>query len=214
LSKNRSEKLTLPMTNVIFYFCGKIGQTDWRESIVKIGRQNWLLDDPNLAWTDLPILQNAIAQGLHYSGLFFNSCDDRCAHAPHKHGAISCCEETSRNEVACAAQIQIERADILFAWLDDQTCFGSLVEIGIVKAADKEIWIAWPPKMGVIRDAELDSYPLIRDLWFAQSFADDCCMAESAKTAFYHFLAHNCIEARQTQELQKTVATSGQRNGS
>jgi hypothetical protein len=202
------------MINLTFYFCGKIGQTDWRQSIVKMERKNWLLDDPTLAWSDLPILQNGIAEGLHYSGPFFNSCDHRCAHSPHKHGAMSCCEETSPNEVAYAAQIQIKRADILFAWLYDLTCFGSLVEIGIARAAHRDIWIAWPPEMGTIRGSHPDGYPLIKDLWFARSLADDCCAAQSAKTAFHWFLARNYIQAGQTQEPQKTVATSGQRNGS
>jgi hypothetical protein len=89
---------------------------------------------------------------------------------------------------------QIKRADILFAWLEDVTCYGSLVEIGIARAFDKEIWIGWPHGMATIRDNKITSYEPKRDLWFAQSLADYSCIAPTAKQAFRYFLSRERIE--------------------
>lgn len=51
----------------------------------------------------------------------------------------------------------IQRCDVLFAWLDDPTAYGSLVEIGWAHALQKPVWIASPT--------------WLPDLWFAYTLA-------------------------------------------
>jgi hypothetical protein len=85
-------------------------------------------------------------------------------------------QPSSRHDVSFAAYIQISRADILFAWIDDLTCYGSLVEIGIAHALGKTFWIAFPQELNR------------RNLWFAESLADRSVVAEEAETAFKSLL--------------------------
>jgi hypothetical protein len=189
--------------NLTFYFAGKIAHTDWRHALVRDLRNSGLFDDSGDyvyecgVFRCRPILENAIGEGLHYSGPHFNACDHGCAHGPHRHGVLGCCMEElipPRAHVPMAAMFQIKRADILFAWLEDLTCYGSLVEIGIARALEKEIWIGWPPNMAMIRDSKPQSYPSKRDLWFAESLADCSCVAQTAEHAFRYFLARERIE--------------------
>jgi hypothetical protein len=183
--------------NLTFYFAGKIAHTDWRHTLVRDLRNAGLYDDECLDFRRRPILANAIGKGLHYSGPHFNSCDHGCAHGPHKHGVLGCCTEDlvpPRSHVSTAAMFQIKRADILFAWLEDLTCYGSLVEIGVARGLEKEIWIGWPPGMAIIRDNKITSYASKRDLWFAESLANYACVAQTAEEAFRHFLSRERIE--------------------
>lgn len=38
----------------------------------------------------------------------------------------------------------IHRADLVFAWIDDPTCYGTIAEIGMAYEKDKIIWVAGP----------------------------------------------------------------------
>jgi hypothetical protein len=183
--------------DLTFYFAGKISHTDWRHTLVRDLRNAGLYDDECQDFRRRPILANAIGEGLHYSGPHFNACDHGCAHGPHQHGVLDCCTEDlvpPRRHVSTAAMFQIKRADILFAWLEDLTCYGSLVEIGVARGLEKEIWISWPPEMATIRDGKITSYAPKRDLWFAESLASYTCLAETAKQAFCYFLSLERIE--------------------
>jgi hypothetical protein len=176
-------------TNLTFYFAGKIGHHDWRHSMVHDLRDAAFYND-DLAFCERPILQNALGEGLHYSGPHFNSCDHGCAHGPNQHGVLDSCIEQMvppRSHVSEAALLQIRRADVLFAWLDDPTCYGSLVEIGIARALHKMIWIGWSASMATIRDSGHGAPK--DDLWFANSLADYSCVANSAEQSFRYFLA-------------------------
>lgn len=52
----------------------------------------------------------------------------------------------------------IHRADLVFAWIDDPTCYGTIAEIGMAYEKDKIIWIAGPRRY--------------RDLAFVYAMAD------------------------------------------
>ena len=129
-----------------FYFAGKISHTDWRHSLVSQLRNSpWINPGPA---TELPIHIDGIAPGLHYSGPFFTSCDHGCFHGPNTHGVVASygthCTGTpypvphkQRFRVATASKYQIHRADIVFAWLESETAYGTLLEIGFAHALGK-----------------------------------------------------------------------------
>jgi hypothetical protein len=172
-----------------FYFAGKIAKNDWRHDLVHDFRDYEFFND-DLPFREWPILQNALGHGLHYSGPHFLSCDHGCAHGPNKHGVFGCCMDQMvppHSHVSHAALLQIQRADVLFVWIDDVTCYGTLVEVGIARALNKMIWLGWAVGMATVQDdgrcAPKD------DLWFATSLSDCRCVAVSAEQAFRHFLA-------------------------
>ena len=73
-------------------------------------------------------------------------------------------------------QRSIELSDIIFVWIDDNTCYGTLAEIGYAKAKNKIILIASPKK----------NY----DLWFVYSMADSCVFDfDNPKDALSYFLS-------------------------
>ncbi len=127
-----------------FYFAGKIKKYCWRHGMVT-GLHN--------AEPDSRPLQRAIG-GIHeYTGPFFASCDHGCYHGDNKHG------QSAKEELDCMYQafgvispdatvrrcsVGVEACDILFAWIDDPTCYGTLVEIGLAKGLRKRIWVASP----------------------------------------------------------------------
>jgi hypothetical protein len=59
---------------------------------------------------------------------------------------------------------------VIFAWIDDPTCYGTLVEIGYASAMRKPVLI------GMRKE-----YP---DLWFARTLASYCTIAGTAEQAF------------------------------
>ncbi len=67
-------------------------------------------------------------------------------------------DEARRKHVRLLCFQAISLSDIVFAWIDSPTCYGTLVEIGYAKALRKRIWIAGPAEFS--------------DLWFAYSCAD------------------------------------------
>jgi hypothetical protein len=172
-----------------FYFAGKIAKNDWRHDLVHDFREDTFFND-DLAFRERPILQNALGNGLHYSGPHFNSCDHGCAHGPNQHGVFGCCLDVlvpPHSHVSSAALLQIQRSDVLFAWLDDVTCYGTLVEIGIARALHKMIWIGWAVGMATVKEG--DPCAPRDNLWFANSLADYNCVADSATQAFRYFLS-------------------------
>src|ERR1700730_9535978 len=69
-----------------FYLAGKISKNGWRHRLVpRLSDSPWAESGPI---TEMPILKNGIAPGLHYSGPYFVACDHGCFHGPNTHGAI------------------------------------------------------------------------------------------------------------------------------
>lgn len=52
----------------------------------------------------------------------------------------------------------IENSDIIFAWITENTCYGTITEIGYAKGNGKTVWIAGPNE--------------IKDMWFTYNLAD------------------------------------------
>lgn len=86
----------------------------------------------------------------------------------------------------CQERIRI--ADIVFAWIDTEDCFGTLVEIGFAAALKKEIWIAYPPKhQHAPRGEDDDCYIEDRagnNLWYAFAHATKERCAATPEEAF------------------------------
>jgi len=68
---------------------------------------------------------------------------------------------------------QIDFADIVFAWLDSEYSYGTLVEIGYARAKGKRVVVG-------VSNTLSSSY----DMWFAQQVADTCVKAKSPREAF------------------------------
>lgn len=138
------------------YMAGKIGRRDWRHELVPA------LDQYQTT-TQLTTIENGVCGGHDYVGPFFDDCGGHgMGHGDNTHGrglgsfALASFSRYGfshrQGSVFMQCCIQIERADVVFAWIDDVSAHGTLVEIGYARALQKEIWVA--------------GYP-IEDLWFA-----------------------------------------------
>jgi len=173
--------------NYTFYFVGKIEHTGWRHRIFDLRNIDYPWDAYISGYA--PRIGHCIAPALHYGGPFTVGCDHGCYHGPNTHGAgvnRDTCEggmwdsSLPCNQKSFAAQIvsnclrSIAGVDIVFAWIDDLTAYGSLAELGFARALGKQIWLAWPNEFS--------------DLWFIKEFASEVLIAESAELAFRELL--------------------------
>jgi hypothetical protein len=92
----------------------------------------------------------------------------------YKGGCIG--EDGLRQErVVALCQEAIRQSDVVFAWLDQEDAYGTLVELGYANALQKRVWIAGPA-----------SFP---DLWFAYRSADRVLVPQpDARTALQALL--------------------------
>ena len=63
-----------------------------------------------------------------------------------------------RHSVAFAALWQIKRANVFFAWIESETAYGTLAEIGVARALNKTVWFGGPER--------------IPEHWFPESMCD------------------------------------------
>lgn len=63
----------------------------------------------------------------------------------------------------------IQRADLVFAWIDGIDCYGTIAEIGYAKAVGKLIWIAGPRRYD--------------EMWFVYQMADETVFVNQGVTA-------------------------------
>lgn len=123
------------------YLAGKISKNCWRHGIVKDLRDTEPTDR---------ILPGAIFDKHDYVGPFFESCDHGCNHILASHGAsVETCgvlevDEDRRRAVRRRCLEGVAQADLVFAWVDDVTCFGTLFEIGYAHGLKKKIVLAAP----------------------------------------------------------------------
>lgn len=162
------------------YLAGKIDRNDWRYSIVK-GLHSAIYGDcsggviggeyidGHKAPEKWPVIPRA-AFGLDYTGPYFIEDGHGCTFGPGEHGAGAVESDGRKSEVVKWCLDAIRRSDIVFVWIDDTTCYGTLVEIGYAKALGKKIWIAGPDLSS--RDVDKYGNPL-NELWFAHKLADE-----------------------------------------
>lgn len=172
------------------YLAGKIGKNDWRHDLVKEvypsqGR-SWTLglreiwntydtsDDP---W---PIIPQGVLKRWDYVGPYFLGCDHGCAHGPGSHGVAAttwgdCAgDKLHKDETVGRCLKAIDAADVVFAWLDDPTAYGTLAELGYAVARGKRVIIAHPSGFDPA------------EFWFVMQMADLVVSRSTAAEALEH----------------------------
>lgn len=155
----------------LIYLAGKIAKNDWRHEVVAGLRGTMQLGAPfPRQW---PVLPRAVEGLLDYAGPYPMGCDHGCGHnAPHASVWGVCGEASGTLDQAETQRLcfdAIRRTDLFFAWLDDPTAYGTLVEIGYAKALGKTIVVASPDP--------------IDDLWFATGCATSPLQASTPSSA-------------------------------
>ncbi|MEU1449884.1 DUF559 domain-containing protein [Streptomyces mirabilis] len=148
-------------------------------------KQSWPSDcyshDASTPW---PVIKNAVIDLFDYVGPYFIGDDHGCGHGTGTHGCGSdgsvCGVDgaaPTRPQVVARCLAAVDSADIFFAWLDDVTAYGTLVELGYAKARGKTIYAAGPDLPETFFHGALLGGP-IDDLWFAF----DCAVPILANT--------------------------------
>jgi nucleoside 2-deoxyribosyltransferase len=141
------------------YLAGKISGNNWREKILPVLRHNapspWAYSDRPLPKADetkaLPI-----CAGFSFIGPFFLECE--CDHLNHyrledshgvganessagDHGRLCGPKVASPRQVVELCLGWVDRADAVFAWLDDVTAYGTMIELGYAYGKGIPIWV-------------------------------------------------------------------------
>lgn len=170
------------------YLAGKISRDDWRKHIDGYrpfsldaseiaddeNENNIHLDDFVNHFGELPVISKY--PFIQVTGPFFLSCDHGCYHGEKSHGVgtvvwkdLHARGETwsgcsgysfSREEVTQICIRQIRNADVVFAYIDDPTCYGTLFELGFAKSAGKFIAVMFNNKK------------MAEEMWFISACAD------------------------------------------
>ena len=122
------------------YLAGKIRPNDWRNNFCN--------------YRGIPLYPMDIANGyeekvndhLTITGPFFIACDHGCYHGEGQHGVganYGGCMSSyfSRDDVFKICKSQIDKAEIVFAYIDCRDCYGTLAEIGYANAIGKDVII-------------------------------------------------------------------------
>ena len=145
------------------YLAGKIWVNDWRGNLYR----SRVIDTEKYTANELAERSVMVNNELTITGPFFISCDHGCYHGSGKHGvgAINSLHSDewggclgnffTKDDVFNICKRQIDRAEIIFAYIDQNDCYGTLAEIGYAHAKDKEIIITFSNK-------ELE-----KEMWFA-----------------------------------------------
>jgi len=184
------------------YLAGRIQQNGWRYRLVAG------LKDVFNPWQDnyWPMLERALFGKYNYTGPYFVECGHDSGH----HGSSCYCEPgTHTYGEGCSGVPQadgdshggwckvkvywecvtaIENAHIVFAWIDDTECYGTLVELGHAMALGKAVFIAGPQQ-----------FP---ELWFVYEGATKTWLDESDPArALERCINEWCELERYTNEL-------------
>lgn len=183
--------------NMSVFCAGKIHshnhQEDWRYALLG-EEQDFFFDDPK-KYRDNPTgFGLRMVTGDTFVGPF--AIDGLGGHGSG-HGTIESRHgvETPRLVVA-DCQNRIRKCDVVFAWLDSEDCYGTLVEIGYAKALGKPILIGIDSKSPIRQgDEHIET-------WYAQTCANHICASSNALDAFLElrliFLAEERRLFRQT----------------
>lgn len=174
------------------YLAGKITKNGWRHELplkADIGYTDWSQKSQNAnevlpAWETIP---NGLGDGIHLTGPFFVGCDHGCAHRGGAHGITGGCISSvaTREATVKLCLDAIEKSDIVFAWIDTDDAYGTLVELGYAKGKGKRIIVAHPPET-YFRGVALDESNISTrsDIWFLNTMADVEIAEHSAGAAW------------------------------
>ena len=142
--------------------------------------------------------QEEIAQtriGRKYTGPFWVDLMGHCSG-----GHITGSGEKNKKIVYSRCLSQIDKSDIVFAWIDTMDCYGTLAEIGYAKAKGKTIWIGIDEKLNT---PDEDSDRLSDQLWFAKEMASVVNVSENALDAYMK------IDALSVEQIKVAALVDG-----
>ena len=125
------------------YLAGKIEPNGWRQKLIDI-RNNFFGEEKNKIRNGITIKYN---DHINITGPFFLSCDHSCYHGNNSHGVglnsyndcYGLTDHFSEDEVKDICLQQIKKSDVIFAYINDDTCYGTLYELGYASALNKPI---------------------------------------------------------------------------
>lgn len=150
------------------YLAGKIEKNGWRDEIVGY-RCNHLYGYDISKREELLNYYVEYNNSTTITGPWFLSCDHGCYHGDNCHGLgvlnVWGCPEAegnnySEDEVYKICTKQIDHSNIIFAYIYDNTCYGSIYEIAYAKAKGKKVIIIF------------DTEERMQDMWFMCQGAD------------------------------------------
>ena len=168
---HREERIIRKFNGPLYiYLAGKISKNGWRESIRSQWREFFCYDEETY---DKDKFKNIILEydetgDIYITGPWFIGCDHGCFHGESTHGVglkEITCDGTwqSRFTEAEVKEIcfnQIEHSDVVFAYINDNTCYGTIAEIGYAYGLDKHIILLF------------DSKKRMSDMWFITQLGD------------------------------------------
>jgi hypothetical protein len=136
------------------YFAGKIGQNDWRHSLIGGDLRNAIFsgdDDGNLFNPGFTLE----CEQFIYCGPFFVACDHGCAHGANQHGAIGgCCDDSFHGaltdwhaRIFNINLLRLRQADLVFAYIESADAYGTLIELGMAHSWRIPIGLRLPPEI-------------------------------------------------------------------
>ena len=155
------------------YLAGKISKNDWRSDVVDHCLFPWdsfNMTDIASSVNGFPCSEKSIF-GVHdYTGPYFVE-DHVRDDTENNHGVnITQCNwkhfhmKEARESLIAFCKLAIAQSDLVFAWIDDITCYGTLVEIGYA--------IGCHIPVDVVFSSHLDVGD-VEDLWFASGICSD-----------------------------------------
>lgn len=153
------------------YLAGKIEPFDWRSKILNTrGDSGYMGNDlsPMMRKFFFTHYGQSISKDLLITGPFFISCDHGCFHGENTHG-VGVNKETcdgrglyglQERDVVDICLTQISNSDIIFSYIDDITCYGTIAELGYARKKNKKIFIIF------------SSTEIADELWFVKNMAD------------------------------------------
>lgn len=158
------------------YLAGKVSMyDDWRESLVRydegyyaalksdpthahksrcggvIFQPDYDATSPDYGADHWPVRKTALFGRYDYTGPYLTDLG-------HGASTFSGGGNMPQEKLITECWVAIRRSDLVFAWIDCLTAFGTLTELGYAKALGKTLWIAGPMQYA--------------DLWFVYEMAD------------------------------------------
>lgn len=173
--------------SLAIYCAGRIGKADWRHEVCPDLRSISHQIDDIREFPGAPLLEKH-----RYVGPVLLGCNHGCYHGPNEHGAGATTDDACRSASATRDSVhsadcdQIRGSDLLFAWIDDTECYGTIAEIGYAAGGEIPIVVARPPRPGHEGQSRpgsqaLDGGRTLEDLWFVEQFAQRVIEADSPR---------------------------------
>jgi hypothetical protein len=173
------------------YLAGKIAPNDWRTDISSEIADASFLEDSEIQIPEYPMV---------CTGPFFIAYGHGMAHGRNTHGVASDDGITQKN-VTTKSFGGIDRAQTVFVWINDLTCYGTLIECGYASARRKDIRVgisnAIKQKILLEDNQHFQDFGSIgkHDLWFLETISTACVFSDSAREAFDFLYGYDTLDS-------------------